>query len=481
LSAPDAPRGAAAPRPSLDALLVGAAAFAVRLPLALYGAGRFPPADDGAFYHVVAERIARGLGYTWAWPDGAVTYAAHYPVGYPALVGAAYALFGAHAGVAMLLHAAIGGLGAAGAYLFASRTFTRRGALLAGALLALAPGLVLYTPALMTEVVSGTVLVLAAAVATAKRPLPVAARAALGGATLGAGVLMRPELVVLAPLVGLLPSPGLAGRRMRLFAVAAASAACLAVCVPWTLRNCARLEHCAFVSANGGWNLYIGSSPLGGGGWAPIDRIGVPSECREVFGEVEKDRCFGRAGLERIAAHPGAWLGLVPKKLAATFDYGTAATYYLSTSSPERVGERAKAALGAIEIVGQRTLLLIALAALALAPGPRRRARLGVLAFSALLSLSPGQVLHPLLPGVWPAFLGVVALALLFGRALLREPTALVAAGVVAMTALVHSVFFGASRYTLVCLPALAALGGGLLGRAESSGAAFDSRPPAAG
>src|SRR5256885_7855973 len=46
------------------------------------------------FYHAVATRIARGAGYTWAWPDGVVTYAAHYPVGYPALLGAAYAVFG---------------------------------------------------------------------------------------------------------------------------------------------------------------------------------------------------------------------------------------------------------------------------------------------------------------------------------------------------------------------------------------------------
>ena len=59
-----------------------------------WAAGAIPPAADGEYYHRLATRIASGQGYTWLWPDGVVTYAAHYPVGYPALHRAAYALFG---------------------------------------------------------------------------------------------------------------------------------------------------------------------------------------------------------------------------------------------------------------------------------------------------------------------------------------------------------------------------------------------------
>ncbi|HSU39371.1 MAG TPA: hypothetical protein VLJ38_07380, partial [Polyangiaceae bacterium] len=84
-----------------DALVLGVVALALRMIVVAYAAGRFPPADDGSFYDVVASRIARGLGYTWAWPDGAITYAAHYPVGYPAMLAAGYALFGARPVVAM--------------------------------------------------------------------------------------------------------------------------------------------------------------------------------------------------------------------------------------------------------------------------------------------------------------------------------------------------------------------------------------------
>ena len=87
---------------------VTAAALVVRLATVAWAAGRFPPAGDGQFYDVVARRIARGLGYTWLWPDQTVTFAAHYPVGYPALVGALYAAVGAHPFVAMLLNAVLG-------------------------------------------------------------------------------------------------------------------------------------------------------------------------------------------------------------------------------------------------------------------------------------------------------------------------------------------------------------------------------------
>src|SRR4029079_8391323 len=96
-------------RPAILTLVI---ALAVRLAVVAWAAGRFPPAADGTYYQRIAERIAEGLGYTWLWPDGAVTYAAHYPVGYPALAGALYALFGPRPAVAMALNALLGALAA---------------------------------------------------------------------------------------------------------------------------------------------------------------------------------------------------------------------------------------------------------------------------------------------------------------------------------------------------------------------------------
>jgi 4-amino-4-deoxy-L-arabinose transferase-like glycosyltransferase len=444
-----------------DAILVVGVALALRLLVVAYAAGRFPPADDGAFYHVVASRIAAGLGYTWLWPDGAVTYAAHYPVGYPALLGAAYAVFGAKAATAMVENALFGGLAAFSAHSLARRSVSRPGAVAAGLLVALEPALVLYTPALMTEAVAGALVVAAGALAASERPARLGARAALAGLVLGVGVLVRPEVLLLAPVVGFVAGRG-GGVRGRAFGAVVAVLAGLCVCLPWTLRNCARLERCALVSVNGGWNLYIGSSPLGRGGWASIDSIGVPAECRDVFAEAEKDACFGRAGANVILSDPLRWLSLVPQKLGATFDYGTAAAHYLSASNPSVVSEARKTAIGAAELLGQRVLLLFALFALAWSQGPFRRTRLGVALASGVFAF---------LPGAWLAWVGLVVTGLLLGRRLIASPAPLLAVSSVAVTAAVHAVFFGASRYTLVCLPALAALAGTAFGRQFDSAA----------
>jgi septum formation protein len=98
-------------------------------------------------------RIADGHGYTWLWPDGGHVRRA-LPVGYPALVGGCYALFGARAGVAMKMNAVVGAL--ARSQRIASPPF---GAPARGARCGTLVGLgraVLYTP-LMTEAAAALV------------------------------------------------------------------------------------------------------------------------------------------------------------------------------------------------------------------------------------------------------------------------------------------------------------------------------------
>jgi hypothetical protein len=445
-----------APR-ARDAWLVALAALVVRAVVVVFAANRFPPADDGSFYHVVAGRIARGLGYTWAWPDGAVTYAAHYPVGYPALIALFYRLVAAEPGVAMAVNAGLGALGALGAHALASRVASRRGAVVAGLMLAFEPALVLYTPALMTEAVAGELLLLAAVIGTGATP-GFLWRGIATGLLLGLALLVRPQLLLVAPFVGALLAWRAPTLRRALGGALLVTSVSAAACVPWTLRNCSRLGTCAFVSANGGWNLYIGTSSLGEGGWAPLERIGVPSACRNVFAEGEKDRCFGRAGIDVIARAPLAWLALVPKKLGVTFDYGTAAAHYLAASNPKLVDDEAKAAVGAAELFGQRVLTIAAALALGRVEGPRKRARRW---------LALGAVVALLLPSAWPGWIALTVMGVLLGAQLFRLPAACLAVAVVGASALTHAVFFGAGRYALVCLPSLAAVTGLLFRRPE--------------
>lgn len=430
-------------------------ALAVRGAVALWAGSRFPPAEDGHFYHVVAARIAQGLGYTWLWPDGAVTYAAHYPVGYPALIAAGYWLFGPSPAVAMGVSALLGSLAAVAARRIVSSYVSASAGIAAGLLVAFHPALVAYTPALMTEGVTASLLMIAGWLSVGARGARGLRRSAtllaLGGVT-GVAVLVRPQCLLLAPLFGIMAASELRGRGV---AAAVVTGLAVLVCTPWTLRNCERMDRCVFVSANGGWNLLIGTAAEGRGSWVPLERIGVPPECRSEFREAFKDQCFGRAALDRIREAPLAWLALVPDKLSATFDYSGAPGWYLHASNPRALPERAKLALGAFETLVERVLLALALACLALRPGRLAAARRWI-ALAAAASL--------LAPIAWPAYLAVPGLALLLGRRVLDDPAALLAGGTVVATALAHAIFFGAGRYSMICFPMIATLAGSAFG-----------------
>jgi 4-amino-4-deoxy-L-arabinose transferase-like glycosyltransferase len=435
---------------------VFAAALAARVAVVAWAGVRFPPTGDGAYYDTLARRIAHGDGYTWLWPDGAVTYAAHYPVGYPAILGVFYALFGASLVVAMLVNALVGAAGAAAMHRLALRAMPPRHALAAGLVVALHPALVPYTAAVMTEGVTAALLVVAAACASAARGTvrPWGFRVG-AGVVLGVATLVRPQCLVLAPVLGAL-SVGAregegSGLRRRAVGALAVLGIALACCLPWTARNCVRMERCALVSVNGGWNLLIGVETETGS-WA---EIAVPPACREVWSEAAKDQCFERAARESIARHPGAWLAMAPAKLARTFDYIGASPWYMHASNPEAFDERAKMFHGGLETAVTRLLLALALLAAARLPGARRRARWAVGGVGVVFAV----VVH-----AWVAYAALAVVVALRGvRENLEGPVlAPWTAALIVATGATHAVFFGAGRYGLVVLPFVAALGASL-------------------
>jgi hypothetical protein len=212
------------------------------------------------------------------------------------------------------------------------------------------------------------------------------------------------------------------------------------------------------VSANAGWNLFIGAAPGATGAWVSLDALGVPPECKTVWGEAAKDACFERAGIRAVEEHPIHWLTLVPKKLGATFDYAGAAGWYLHSSNPSAFDERDKVALGVIETIWERVIVLLGLLAVTRVRvderDNRRRARVGIAVVSALALLTRAA---------WVAHVGLVVAAGLLGRQLSRFPALATCAAVLFSTIFAHGVFFGAGRYSLVCFPALAALAGTVL------------------
>lgn len=439
-----------------DTKAIVAAALVLRLVTVAWGASRFPPAGDGQYYHIVAGRIARGLGYTWLWPDGAVTYAAHYPIGYPALIGALYAALGEKPLWAMLLNAIAGASIVGSIHRIACRFAGRWAALSVAAFAAIHPTFVFYTPALMTEQVSAALCIGAVALALSephsKRQLSFLA---VGIAVLvGTATLVRPQQLLFAPFLGALlalrvrvpwrtrsPEPPWA-RALALSALV--TTVSIGICIPWTLRNCERMGQCVFVSANAGWNLLIGTSSLGDGAWTSIDSIGVPSECRTVYAEAAKDECFGQAALHRIGHEPLAWVGLIPAKLKKTFDDVGAPGWYLNTSDWHHFDDRAKVALGSAEVLFQRVTMLVALAGLMRIRGPGRSLRV------AVASLAIGCLFYTY---AWVSILLLCLGVATIGRRLLNEPIYLCLGFAYGSTALVHAVFFGGARYSIVVMP----------------------------
>jgi 4-amino-4-deoxy-L-arabinose transferase-like glycosyltransferase len=357
--------------------------------------------------------------------------------------------------VAIAVNVALGVVMSVAMYALLARATSRRRALVGGLLVAAHPALVPYVVALMTEGATVALLALALALGVAaaspRGPLGRRALAApayvLAGIVLGVAVLVRPQCLVLAPVCGGL----FVGRRARLprrlGSVITLTAIVLATVAPWTLRNCARMKSCALVSVNGGWNLLIGEQTRSGA-W---EAVKVPEPCRTVWDEAKKDNCFGDVARANIAREPASWLARAPKKLEVTFDYFGGAPWYLHQSSPERFPYDAKVALGTVETVVSRLALVGALVALARLRGPRRRAR-GIVAVVA--------VVFALSRHAWPAYLALVVAGLLLGpRALARGPAIVPASlAVVASTALLHAVFFGAGRYGLVAAPFVCAL-----------------------
>jgi 4-amino-4-deoxy-L-arabinose transferase-like glycosyltransferase len=434
------------------------AALAVRLAVVAWAAPRIQPIDDAVFYLRIAERMAGGFGYTLLCPDGAVTYTAFYPVGYPAMIAAVYTLTGPRIAAAMVLNAILGALGAFAAHRLALRAAAGRVALAAGLLVALHPALVAYTPAVMTDGVVAALVACAAAVAAWARERgsvrPWSAGAAIG-LVLGVATLVRPQSIVLAPLFGLLAACGSAASPRRAAALAAsATLAALLVCAPWTARNCVRMKRCALVSYNGGWNLLVSVG-------TPFR---VPDACRDVFDEAEKDACFGREAGRMILERPAAWLALAPGKLAGTFDYTGAAPWYLHASNPAAFPYPVKVALGAVETLFERVALLGVLAWAARGASPaeprgRRRARVAVALVGALFAVT----LH-----AWIGYAAFAIAALLRGRSLWRGPVLGGAAVLVlAATMVTHAVFFGLARYSMVVFPLLTALAPMALARAR--------------
>ena len=289
-----------------------------------------------------------GQGYTWLWPDGAVTYAAHYPVGYPAMLALAYAaLRRDRPGVAMTVNALLGAAAAYGAYRDRrrSRAWRAGGRSPRGSWSRCIPALVPYTAAVMTEGPTAALLVVAAGLAARAR----VRRDARGPGSPRSGsrwasrrscarsrCSLRPSSVRSRHLPASRLRSRLAARRRGRRPRARASS-----------RRGPPATACACTGARSSASTADGTCSSARtprtGSWEPVD---VPPECATVWDEAGKDACFEAAARRDIASAPGAWLARAPGKLAATLDYFGAAPWYLHASNAAAFDDACEGAPG---------------------------------------------------------------------------------------------------------------------------------------
>jgi 4-amino-4-deoxy-L-arabinose transferase-like glycosyltransferase len=422
------------------------------------------PVWDGHYYHLGASRIAAGLGYSEDVVRGGVQVWkawTHYPVGYSAFLSLFYRVFGDHLLVAPLLNAL---LGAGTAILIHRIALYHLGpvrARVAGALAALHPGLIAYCPLVMTEIPTAFLLVLLVWTLMHFRGRWHAA--ILGGLILGVLTLMRPASLLLVPLVALSEA-----RPMKLAALKAAATLgiALAVVAPWTIRNCVRMDGCALVSTNGGWNLAIGAITETG----RFQTLRGKDGCPVVTGQVQQDDCWAEIGWRKIKDDPLRWLAKAPKKLAQTFNHESFAVGYVSEADPGAwPPQRREAARGLLTLAHLGLLAAAALSIIAPPLGRMKREeqywQIGLLVlFTGLIFYGIADEEHPF---HWLVMLApLLAFAPLPGRPYLGAAGRIAWAAVL-LTALTHVVFFGEDRYHLFLSPLLCLLAASALRSSE--------------
>jgi 4-amino-4-deoxy-L-arabinose transferase-like glycosyltransferase len=253
-SGPVSRRFAARARKTLDdRLLIAilALAFVVRLTVVAFSR-HFKPVADPADYDRIAVSLAHGHGFGATALAQPGTASALRPPLYPLMLAATYRIVGHSWTAARALEAVLGVAFVLLLFLLARRLYGRRVALVAAALAAIMPTLVVLNASLLSETLFLPLEIAALLAAVAWRQTPALRFAVGAGVACGAAVLTRS--VGIAVLVSVIVAIVTASApwRVRLRAAAVVAGIAIALVLPWTIRNAVELHAFVPVSTQGG-------------------------------------------------------------------------------------------------------------------------------------------------------------------------------------------------------------------------------------
>jgi hypothetical protein len=251
---------------------------------------------------------------------------ARVPTGYPMVLGAIYAVLGAHPIYAQLLNCLIGVATAALVYDTTRRLWDGNAARWALWLFALAPAQILMTGVLATEAPYGLILMFALWIAVRLGTGRLASAMAIG-ALLAVSNYVRVTSTALIPAMAALPFVAAIRLRAATAWAAVLVVTFLIVLIPVVVWNEAKQGELSISPSNyGGWSLLTGTDPQNKGQYN-ADLIAVVGG---TPGSAAFDQRAGQLAIERLRARPVQFIGLAIKKFPlmwAMDDYGVSYTY----------------------------------------------------------------------------------------------------------------------------------------------------------
>ena len=392
------------------------------------------PFADSEWYYRTAVQLRDGAGFVYDLQTRRPLVS--WPVGYPLFLATIFRVTGPSVWVAKLANIVLAVACVALTYDLARRLFNVYVAALAALLLALLPGLVVYTSLVSTDLLFMTIFTGAYVASLRSGDAPRPGRAALAvGIVNGALALVRGPGLFMAPAWAWLQWQAARPRLSLPQSLLLTVTGTFLVLAPWIVRNYLLFDRLIFVSANTGVNLWIGNNPHADGAYAFPRDLSNPLFIYFSDALATEDHAYQLA-FEFMRTQPGAALRLLPAKLFYLFNANDYGLHWnrLSARDPAQWGGGV-AAFAFVNLVYVMVVLAAGVGIVHLLLGPRR-ARL-------------------VYSGLWIALYWT----------------------------LLHLPFFGQDRFVLPLLPVLTMYAGvgiaALLGLPTTPGAVTADAPPA--
>jgi len=290
-----------------------AVALALRVVWVLYS--DFSPVygDDAGWYEFIGRALSAGRGFVNLSGEATV----FWPPGYPLFLAGIYKLFGGpDVKVALLFNALLSGGTVLLVYAIGRRAFDERTAVLGAALVALFPSLIFLTGITLSETLFTFLMFLGVWLVIEADRRPNGLLFIPAGLVVGYAALTRGQAALL-PLA-FIPFWGVFFHRWRpalLRAVILGSLAALVV-LPWAIRNYLESNSFVPISANAGFDFYIGNSEDASGHSRQLSPVAT---AYDNFPEAEREAKLGddyfRQGREYMQSHPAREVILSVRKV----------------------------------------------------------------------------------------------------------------------------------------------------------------------